>query len=171
MKCKRENDQFLMKAFRSAGYKKNELIKLNRCCLFLQVETLSDIADGKGDQMCTSSCNGERNNFSYSDHDWPIQSKPDAKHWTLWRQALRRSFPRINHQRLGILVNPLGSWIDNAEDKWQWFYSAENSKLCFRTHTNPSWKMHKRVINNGFVRKRTPFKFEGYVDTIPGDAQ
>ena len=108
-----------MKAFGDAGYRKKNLIKLNRCRLYLHVKTLSDITDGNGDRIRASSYNGEKcSMFNTATHDWPEQTNPDKSHWTLWRQALRRSFARTTTQRLGILTHPVGTWIDGARETW-----------------------------------------------------
>ena len=108
IKKKRDGDEFLMDAFHRAGYSKKRLSKLNRCRLFLQVEILSDITDGTGNQISNCAYQGHRTSHELSSHDWPEQISPNANHWALWRQALRKSFPRINQQRLGILQHGLG---------------------------------------------------------------
>ena len=51
--------------------------RLNRCRIFLQAETLSDITDGTGDQISRRCYMGLRNTFKSSTHDWPEQGNPD----------------------------------------------------------------------------------------------
>ena len=68
---RRDNDKFLMKEFQKAGFSKKQLIKLNRCRFYLHVETLSDITDGKGDQISTLSYTGHKNHYESQLHDWP----------------------------------------------------------------------------------------------------
>ena len=65
-----------------------ELQKIDRCRLYLQVETLSDITDGTGDYISITSYNGKRTNFTTPTHDWPEQTIPDKSHWNLWKKAI-----------------------------------------------------------------------------------
>ena len=128
---RRENVKFLMEEFHQAGFGLKQLVKLNQCRLYLQVKTLSDITEGKGDRISKTPYTGNRaNNPVY--HNWPQQSKPDKSHWTLWRKALRNSFERTTRQRLGPLANPLGPWIDGKRDCWKWFFNETNSKMYHR---------------------------------------
>jgi len=50
-----------MEAFYKAGFTKEDLIKLNRCRLYLQVVTLAGILDGSGDKVCNVALSGRRN--------------------------------------------------------------------------------------------------------------
>ena len=170
IKVRRDNDKFLMEEFQRAGFSKKQLIKLNRCRFYLQVETLSDITDGKGDQISTLAYTGHRGEYANSYHDWPQQVQPDNAHWTLWRKALRDSFKRTTVQRLGILTAPLGPWIDGNRDQWKWFFSEDTTQLYYRTDSTPSWKVYKCDSTNGNVRKRTQFRFEASSDNLPINA-
>jgi hypothetical protein len=44
----REHDQFIIRAFQQAGYKGKTLERLNRCRVFLQATTVSNISTGCG---------------------------------------------------------------------------------------------------------------------------
>ena len=167
---RRDNNKFLMKEFQKAGFSKKQLIKLNRCRFYLHVETLSDITDGKGDQISTLSYTGHKTHYESQLHDWPVQVKPDEAHWTLWRKALRDSFKRTTVQCLGILAEPLGPWIDGKKEQWRWFFSEANSKIYYRTYNTPAWKVYKCTINIGQIRKRAQFRFESESEDIPEDA-
>ena len=170
IKHKREHDIFLMEAFHQAGFNKRELTRLNRCRLYLQVETLSDITDGTGDMILATIYNGNRTSFGIAVHDWPVQHKPDKHHWRSWRKAIRCSFPRRTTQRLGTLTRPLGPWTDNNKDKWRWFFSEGTSKLFSREmHTN-SWKVYQRVCTRGRVNKKNVFKYARHTNNLPIDA-
>ena len=170
IKKKRDGDKFLMQAFHQAGYSKKKLLQLNRCRLYLQVETLSDITDGTGNQISIPSYQGQKYHHRTSLHDWPEQPSPDARHWKLWRQALRKSFSRLTTQRTGILTTSLGPWIDGEKDKWTWFVSIVSSRMYHRTSTNPEWKIYKRVHHHGQLNKMNQFAFEGYTNNLPMDA-
>lgn len=71
LQLKRDNNQFLISVFYNSGYRNKQLIKLNRCRHYLQVDTLADIADGTGDQIDTCAYAGVHHHHASSSHDWP----------------------------------------------------------------------------------------------------
>ena len=75
LKKKRDGDIFLMEAFHRAGFSKRQLQALNRCRFFLQVETLSDITDGTGNQISKQAYDGKRTTYTSKIHDWPVQEQ------------------------------------------------------------------------------------------------
>lgn len=141
LKPRRENDEFLMEAFQRSGCTKGQLIRLNRCRMYLQVETLSDIVDGSGQCFSKRLYDGHRFNQRLPYHDWPEQANPSEKMWKLWRKALRDSFPRIRIGRLNVLRNPLGAWIDNKKHEWRWFYSPAAKRL-YKREDNQMWNVY-----------------------------
>ena len=96
LRKKRDGDIFLMDAFQRAGFTKRQLLPLNRCRIYLKVETLSDITDGTGDQISKQAYDGRQTAATLASHDWPVQVNPNQTHWKLWRRALRKSFPRTS---------------------------------------------------------------------------
>ena len=90
----RRNDRFLMPAFEQEGFRGDELARLSRCRLYLQVHTLSDITDGSGVSIESWACLGFfhplRENRSTC--RWPPQPRPPAIDWRFWAQALSRTF-------------------------------------------------------------------------------
>lgn len=168
---KRENDIFLMKAFADAGFNKAELLKLNRCRHFLQVDTLADIVDGSGDQLSQRYYLGHKDPYHISTHDWPEQNKPDKKHWKLWRRALNMSFPATQQFGRGkILHRQLGAWVDDISDQWRWFYSPSMSNLFFRSSTYGIWKRYRHGHTYGITRKGYSFKYDTDTRELPSDA-
>ena len=170
LKTKRDNDKFIMEAFHNANYSKKELLKLNRCRMYLKVDTLSDITNGMGDRICRLTYNGQRTHNFKRTYDWPEQPKPDEKHWLLWRQALVKSFPRTTNDRLGILQHPLGPWIDNKKDDWRWFFSPATLMVYYRTYTDPVWKVYKRTRTAEAVSLMNRFRFYTTTNDLPIDA-
>ena len=55
----REGDQFLVSAFSAAGFKKQQLARLNRCRVYLQVTTLADLTNGSGNAITDLAWMGE----------------------------------------------------------------------------------------------------------------
>ena len=106
-----------MEAFAERGFRRYSLMKLNRCRLHLQVHAVSEKVDGFGDTLCELAIKGIRNQWQLNLFDWPIQTTPDKKQLALLRRAIRINFP---HQQR-YLVQPLGQWIDENKNDWQWF--------------------------------------------------
>ena len=123
---KRIGNRHLMEAFGESGFEQNSLLKLNRCRLHLQLHTISDIVDGSGESLCRLALKGTSNKWEINLFDWPIQKSPDKKHWALWKRAIRITFP--HQQRLP--VQPLGQWIGDNKNDWQWF--IDEQRIFFR---------------------------------------
>ena len=58
-----------MEAFSKAGFQKADLVKLNRCRLFLQVVILGDILDGSRDKVCNDVLLERRNRWRKSNYE------------------------------------------------------------------------------------------------------
>ena len=144
-----------MQRFSDFGYSKRQLLRLNRCRLFLQVITLAEISDGSGDKICNMAYNGHRNFTRKSPFLWTVQPRPDANHWKLWRQALRKCFS--SHGRL--LRVPLGGWIDRDETHWKWFLEVNSKYLFHKQAENGRWKLFKREGGRGSMKKGNIFRF------------
>lgn len=164
----REHDVFLMEMFQRANFKPTDLVKLNRCCKFLQVVTLSDITDGSGNQISKTYWDGNKDNQRKSHYDWPEQSDPDAAHWALWRKALRKCFPTDNDK---LLIDNLGAWTNKRRLECKWFYSPPTQRLFTKALTEGHWKVYKRVSPRGPVRKNNVFKYETLAMGLPDTAQ
>lgn len=104
----REQDQFLMEAFAAQpSITNSQLTELNRCRLFLQVHTLSDIVDGSGTRLSKQYFDGTIDQYRTPSHDWPKQGNPGTSQWALWRKSLKKCFPLSPEN---TLLTPLGSW-------------------------------------------------------------
>ena len=124
----------------------------------MQVVTLSDIADGSGNQISKNYWDGHKDKQRKSPYKWPEQHDPDAKHWTLWRKALRKCFP-VDQDKL--LIDKLGAWTNQRRLDCKWFYSQQTQRLFTRATLEGHWKVYKRVSPRGPVRKIT------YLNTRP----
>ena len=111
----RSNDQALMKAFaKIRGITTPKLEKANCCRLYLQIITISDLADERG-----ASIPGDRIDGKWradSDLEWPLLPCPPANYWATFRWCIRKAFVTLRRPgRLNkkvILDRPLGSWKD-----------------------------------------------------------
>ena len=156
LQLQKAQDQFLMEAFYTQGYRKTKLKRLNKCRLFLQVSTLSDILDGTGNQFCKLYYEGKKDPYRKSTLDWPEQRNPGDSDWASWRQAIRKSFPRVDTV-FSELLHPLGPWVAKSKANWKWFYSPIAQKLYTKDILHNRWKVYTRVHSCGPVRKRNLF--------------
>lgn len=116
----RENDSFIMEAFAYLNLGQTDFICLNRCRLYLQVITLSDITDAGGRTIPTMYMNGLFSSTRLSFYNWPNQGRPPETDWVKWRKYLRQSFL---HPRTNRLRQPLGRWTRKPHQHWTWQYS------------------------------------------------
>ncbi len=91
-------------------YKDMEI--LNRCRLFLQVITLSDITNAAGDRLIIEAKTGLLLSSRPSSLLWPNQGPPSQADWKVWMHYL--SLLEVN----GKLLSPLGEWISSTHQKW-----------------------------------------------------
>ena len=74
----RELDVFLTTSFVSAGLRGHDLLRLNRCRLFLQVTSLTNISTGDGLRLGRGCLRGELYPMEKQHYDWPIQGNPSS---------------------------------------------------------------------------------------------
>ena len=113
----RENDSFLMEAFAYHDLGDTDFICVNRCRIYLQALTLSDITDACGKTVPSSYMNGRRSKSRTSFYKWPNQSRPPETDWTKWRKYLRLAYL---HPRTNRLRHPLGRWTRKPHQHWIW---------------------------------------------------
>jgi hypothetical protein len=92
-----------------------EIRRLNYCRLFLQATTLSDLAHVKGTRLDHSKLLGCPSMYSSTSGGPQIyQQRPAEPEWKLWKKAnLIWSTPE------GIMVEPLGPWLDISSHQRQ----------------------------------------------------
>ena len=118
-------DESLMKIFKESGYTQGELTRLNRCRLYYQVTTLSDVADGSGTQLSKRWFYRSPPVHS-TRYKWPIQGIPPRSDWDLWDAALRTSLCNTGL----ALKNNLGPWtVPPTSQNWEYLISENNSLL------------------------------------------
>ena len=117
----RRGDSYIIERFIQAGFSGQELGRLNRCRLYLQVLTVADITTGDGKRIRRECLTGTS---KYpSEYDWPTQGNPPKHDWTFWQQSLTNTFGRN-----GTLTHPLGNWT-TLPVRWQWFFDAGTERL------------------------------------------
>ena len=162
MEPQRRNDLYLMEIIANEGFTKGQLQKINRCRLYLQVTTLSDIVDGYG-ELFTCSFNCTQDTTMDCKYRFPKQTRPDKTSIAMWKKALRKSFPRTNKK----LDYKLGNWISEKVENHKWLYHPPSATLYQRYRQQ--WKVWTRNFTNGTLGKRPKFHYRSNGIRIPTD--
>jgi hypothetical protein len=165
IQLRREGDELLVDLLVAAGYRGQDLQRLNKCRLFLQVATSSDITTADGRKIAKTAWDGVVDGTSPSPYMWPNQGKPGASDWNLWQQALRRTF-NVHGQRL--VRYPLGRWHSD-EDQCRWYFETSEERL-YEQHSGETWyypKIAARPTRQTVMR----FRHREPAISIPATAQ
>jgi hypothetical protein len=119
---------------------------LNRCRLYLQVITLSDISTADGHTILPEIKQGIWLEQRKSNLLWPTQCNPPQANWEIWRHYLRQ------FEEKGKLSQPLGNWVDQPHQTWHhfidtatgWVYESSPTII----HGYPPLSRH-RVLRSG----------------------
>ena len=111
----RRSDSYLMEIFHHLHLPQPVMAKLNRCRLFLQVITLSDITSADGTYILPTIKNGTLQEDRISMLMWPHQGRPTKSEWLLWDQTLQ------HFELRNKLLIPLGEWRNPSHQSWQYF--------------------------------------------------
>jgi hypothetical protein len=142
----RENDLFLMEEFFKQHIPVAHMRILNRCRLYLQVITLSDISTADGHTILPEIKQGIWLEQRKSNLLWPTQCDPPQANWEIWRHYLRQ------FEEKGKLSQPLGNWVDQPHQTWHhfidtatgWVYESSPTII----HGYPPLSRH-RVLRSG----------------------
>ena len=117
-----------MTFFISLKFNPTQLETLNRCRLYLQVFTLSDVTSADGTTLIHPILQGEKLTDRKSNLSWPTQQRPQRADWILWSTALEHL------QENNSLKTPLKEWISPSHQSWFWYMDPSTSSLFY----NPS---------------------------------
>jgi hypothetical protein len=149
----REHDIFLMQTFVHHGYRKQDLVFLNQCRMFLSATTLTDISTADGQFIIADAWEGKRYHHA-SPFNWPRQPPTLSRsHWTLWKQALSKFVLQTEHNRR--LRSPLGDWTRLST--WTWFFSPSESRLYHRDSSD-KWTSFRKMPSP--ARRLQSLRFE-----------
>ena len=152
-----------MEIFHNEGYSKAKLNRINKCRIYVQALTVSDVMNGSGNGFnCTYKC--LQNKEQPSSYLWPRQQKPSAKYITDWKSALRNSF----EMKLGKTAYTLGRWLSSPDHSWKWLFSPQ-LQLLYENYGN-TWKVWSRVHSQGVLGRRSKFKYISPAFSTPNDA-
>lgn len=113
-----------MSAFYDVHPSQEELLRLNKCRLYLRVFFLSEIGTGDGLAILAEAWSGKQLETVYKSSSWPRQQRPCYKDWLIWHRLLKKAF-LYRGLRLRI---PLGDWLF-IEDGWEWYFSPSQECL------------------------------------------
>ena len=161
---RRRNDVFITEAIVNLHcYSHAELKHINRCRLFLQVTTLSDLTSACGKFFSHDAYHCNFDNSIPHHYQWPAQTRPYQYARRLWKQAIKRAFPRQ-----GLVLNHrLGLWTDNNRSQWQWFSQPSTGRL-FRRHQG-RWKMYMRTSRGGAIGRQTRYQYCTQAISLPAN--
>jgi Reverse transcriptase (RNA-dependent DNA polymerase) len=154
----RENDKYIMIIAQQHKMTTTEMRHLNYCRLYLNVITLSDIADEEGTYIKTE---------MYENQKLPVlqtsyvcrQIKPYKSIWTPWKKLLKLlTLP--NRRKL---KQPLGKWIVQSNEIRQKFYAYANDTNVYKSFED-GYSKHQILRNN----RISPSSYK--VTTLPSNA-
>jgi hypothetical protein len=119
----RIGDSYLMDLFLRLELPQSTMISLNRCRLYLQVITVSDIASADGTYILPQYRTGTLTGDRVSSLFWPTQGRPTRSEWHLWHQMLQHLEIRQK------LKQPLGDWWHHPHQTWQYFVHPPISEV------------------------------------------
>ena len=131
-KPQRLGDTFIMEELiRSRQFDDKTLISCNRCRVFMEVITLSDIATGDGRRLQPDCIGVSRNVPRCNKWEWPTE-KPTRTDKSRWKEALRY-FTTGNYTLRAAYR--LGPWIREPHKPVNWRYDPPTN-LLYRRHRN-----------------------------------
>jgi hypothetical protein len=73
---------------------------------------------------------------------WPHQASPSPQDWRIWLLYLRYL------DRDGKLCQPLGKWIGQPQQQWQWYCTSTQDKIIKYDLASDAWTAFKPRNNN-----------------------
>jgi hypothetical protein len=99
--------------FISQGYSSKKLQKFNRCRVFLQLLSLSDMVSANGRHIIPSVLQGTQLANRHSTLEWPMQRRPPQSDWVLWEVAfasLCKNYAPLKWPGVSCIKNCFGTW-------------------------------------------------------------
>jgi hypothetical protein len=122
----RQHDQYIMEFFQTLHLSHTTMEQLNRCRLYLQVVTVSDISSACGKYILPMTKTGNIDPARSSTLRWVTQGKPTKADWSIWARSL------AHFEQHGRLIQPLGPWIATTHQRWEYFLHPETHIVYFR---------------------------------------
>ena len=81
LQLKRENDQFIMNAVLKLPLTPKQIRTINKCCIYLQVYTFSDLCSSDGFYLLPYHCKWFNPLSHFTDLEWPDQGPLPDRSW------------------------------------------------------------------------------------------
>jgi len=115
-----DHDSKIMQGIVKQGVNNTELLSINCCKMWLQVNYVSKIYMGDSRQTTQMAWEGmEKIHIRY---EWPRTQKPTQTEWKTWQWALSIAL-HLNTQR--GLQQPLGKWWGLNKPSWRWYLDKD----------------------------------------------
>jgi len=124
----REGDEFIMQVILQAGYRTEDLWRINKVRVLLQVLFMSDILTASGNMISSEVLSPRPRGEARSTMRWP-NKQPTTSDMDLWRNAMRAICPSQG------LSQGVGQFIRQMHRSWKWYWNREASTL-HRTNDN-----------------------------------
>ena len=164
----RSRDFFLMeRVMKNMNLFRNieEVMSINRCRLYLQVATISDITSVDGRYITEHAWKGERDPDRESRWIWPTQARPTKKEWAIWRSCIHLVW-QVNEDNSTDGI-PLGLWTGQCHQKYRWFIQ-KNMKNIFHQMGHKTLK-YSLMTEDTQLRNCRRYGYPVTVHNIPKD--
>ena len=126
----REHDYALMDRLIEADlYNDDDIQKINRCRLYLNVINISDIVNGQGTRISTPILQHRRDHERRSKYQWPVQPYPPKSDWSAWDDAIHNIWTKSETY---VIHKKLGAWTNTPHFETDWKYSTTTQLLYYK---------------------------------------
>lgn len=152
----REGDKTVMQALYILGYRKRDLIRINRVRNFLQVLYVSDMVEGNGRIVKNEVYIGNKSYNLVSNMKWR-RERPSKLDFQAWKMAMKRLAPNRR------LLLPLRKWKNISHIKKWWQYDILSDRLIF--HSDKQYVIFCRIESrhmrdsNSFIFLRRMYQY------------
>ena len=119
---KRYHDKSLMDiALTDKKWSNQEILCINRCRIYLRVETIAEVTNAFGTELLSSSYFCMEEGQGKESTMWPYQPRPGNHHRKIWQKFLDQlcQIPTLQ------LKQPLGIWYDRSLNRWNAYYDPQ----------------------------------------------
>jgi hypothetical protein len=134
----RQGDSYIMDAPHISSLTQKEIILVNRCRIYQQVECVSEIATASGDKLNPNWFSNKQQRPSKSIKTWPRQGDPGPEAWKTWERFLTRAF--MNEK--GSLRVTLTKWTRKPQRHYATYFSSSSQQL-WRNVSDDTWSSHE----------------------------
>jgi hypothetical protein len=135
----RINDSYIMDSKHLDKLTRRDKFYIHRCRIYLQVETISDIATADGTRIHDAWRTPDPNKPSYSISRWPRQAAPFKAAWRVWSKFLD-SFCTTS----GLLSEALGAWrtLNKTRQHLAYFHHEQQNIWLLK---DERWHQHQMI--------------------------